>query len=75
MQALYILCDSPVFVRPSIWLGAEGPRDPKSRWETSVATSSYMRSSGTVWQSTRPIAIGAAVEQPGGQRTGCALLF
>jgi len=30
---------------------------------------------GAVQQSTRPIAIGALVEQPGGQRTGSALLF
>jgi len=49
----------------SVWLGAEGPRDAKSCRGTSVATSS----------STRPIAIGAMVGQPGGQRIGFALLF
>jgi len=32
-------------------------------------------SCGVVGPSTRPIAIGVMVEQPGGQRTGSALLF
>jgi len=34
-----------------------------------------MHRSGTVCPSTWPIATGAMVEQPGGQRTGFALLF
>ena len=49
MLARYKLCYGPVFVRPSVWLGAEGPRDAKSCRETRVATSSL----------TRPIATGA----------------
>ena len=70
MLARYILCYSPVLVRPSVLLGAEGPRDANSCRGTRVATSSYM-----IGPSMRPIAIGAAIEQPGGQRTGSALLF
>jgi len=114
MLARYILCDGPLLVRPSVLLGAEGPRDAKSCRGTRVATSSstrpitkdaqqwrgrsihaaycyrhtavawlvhpcglllQTRSNGVVWQSMRPIAIGAVVELPGGQRTGSALLF
>jgi len=114
MLARYILCCGPVFVRPSIWLGAEGPGDAKSCRGTGVATSSSMRpiatgaqqwrglsihaaycyrraavawsvhprglllqarSSGVVCLSTRPVAIGAMVEQPGGQRTTCFSSF
>ena len=114
MLARYKLCYGPVFVRPSVWLGAEGPRDAKSCRETRVATSSLTRpiatdaqqwrgrsihaaycyrraavtwsvhpcglllqtrSCGAFGPSTRSVAIGSMVEQPGGQRTGFALLF
>ena len=43
MLARYILCYNPVFVRPSVWLAAEGPRDAKSCRVTRVETSSFMR--------------------------------
>jgi len=93
-SAVYILCDSPVSVRPCVWLGAEGLSDAKSCRDprrdvivhaaycyrrTAVAWSVHpcglllqTRSSGVVGPSTRPIAIGAMVEQPGGQRTDLA---
>ena len=35
-----ILCDGPVLVHPSVWSGADGPRDAKSCRGTRVATSS-----------------------------------
>jgi len=43
MVARYILCDGPVFVRPSIWLGAEAPRDAKLCRGMCVTTLSSMR--------------------------------
>ena len=72
MLARYILCCGPVFVRPSIWLGAEGPA---SRRRHPCVLLLQTRSSGAVCLSTRPIAIGAMVEQPGGQRTTCFYSF
>jgi len=94
-----ILCDSPVLVRLSVLLGAEGLRDAKScrgtcvtTWSVHHAANCY-RCAAVVWsvhlrglllqtstggvvsQSTQPVAVGAVVKQPGGQRTGSALLF
>jgi len=61
MLARYILCDSPVLVRLSVLLGAEGSRDAKSCWTRAEgpATRSVhprglllqMRSSGVVGDS------------------------
>jgi len=77
MLARYILRDGPVLVHPSVWLGAEGLRDAKSCRGTRVATLScpcglllQTRSCGVVGPSMWPIAIGAIVEQPDGQRIG-----
>ena len=65
MLARYILCDSPVLVRLSVLLDAEGPRDAKSCRGTRVATWSVHprglllqthSSSGVVSPTTRPIA-------------------
>ena len=76
-----ILCYGPVFVRPSVWLVAEGPCNAKSCRRTHVVMSSSPwpiatdASCGIVGPSMRPIAIRAMGEQPGGQRTGSALLF
>jgi len=80
MLARYILCDVPVLVRPSGW----GQRDratpnraegPASRRRRPRGLLLQTRSCGVVGPSMRPIAIGAMVEQPGGQRTDSALLL
>ena len=42
MLARYIMCNSPLLVRASVWLGAEGPCGAKSCRRTLVATSSCM---------------------------------
>jgi len=60
MLARYILCDSPVLVRPSVLLGTEGPRDANSCRGTRVATSSYMRPIATDAQQWRGRSIHAA---------------
>jgi len=76
-----VLCDGPVLVRLSFLLGVEAPRDANSSRGTHVATSSYMRPIAAEAQQYRGLTIDAAycywavVEQPGGQRTGSALLF
>jgi len=59
MLARYILGDGPVLVRPSVRLGAEGPRDAKSWRGTRVATS-YMRLIATAAQQWRGRCIHAA---------------
>ena len=61
-SAVYIVlwACGPVFVRPSIWLGAEGPGDAKSCRGTRVATSSSMRPVTTDAQQWRGLSIHAA---------------
>ena len=98
MLARYILCDSPVLVRLSVQLRAEGPRDavvqrgpprhdvigPSTRpiatdtqqWRGRSIHAAYCyRRAAVAFTRSLPIAIGAVVEQPGGQRTGSAWLF
>jgi len=60
MLARYILCDGPVLVRPSVWLGAEGTRDTKSCRGTRVVASSSMRPTATDAQLWRGRSIHAA---------------
>ena len=60
MLVRYILCDGPVLVCPSVWLGAEGPRDANSCRGTRVATSSSMRPTAADAQQWRGRSIHAA---------------
>jgi len=52
-SAVYILCDSPVSVRPCVWLGAEGLSDAKScrdpRRDVIVHAAYYYRRAAVAW--------------------------